>query len=84
ELLTLAENVSAERALALGLVNRVVADDAVIEAARAMATVLAAFDGAALRATKRVFQAAREQGLTQSLETAREAMLLMREQAPRA
>ncbi|MDP6709641.1 MAG: enoyl-CoA hydratase/isomerase family protein [Alphaproteobacteria bacterium] len=84
ELLTLAENVSAERALALGLVNRVVADDAVIDEARAMAAALAAFDGPALRTTKRVFQAAREQGLTQSLETAREAMLLMRELTPRA
>jgi enoyl-CoA hydratase/carnithine racemase len=79
ELLTLAENVSAERALALGLINRVVADDQVIAEARRMAAVLAGFDAGAIRATKRVFQTSTELNLPQSLDAAREVMLLMRE-----
>lgn len=79
ELLTLAENVSAERALALGLVNRVVDDDRVLDEACAMAAQLNAYDRAAVRATKRVFQASIRLGLEESLAAAREAMLLMRE-----
>jgi len=82
ELLTLAENATAERALALGLINRVVADDEVVDEARRMAAALAAFDGRALRATKRVFQTSTELGLAQSLDAAREVMLLMRELGP--
>ncbi|MDP7540621.1 MAG: enoyl-CoA hydratase-related protein, partial [Alphaproteobacteria bacterium] len=73
------QNVSAERALALGLINRVVADDQVIDEARRMAAVLAGFDAGAIRATKRVFQTSTELNLPQSLDAAREVMLLMRE-----
>ncbi len=80
ELLTLAENITAERAFELGLINRVVADEAVIDEARAMAQALAALDQPAIRATKRVFLKSTELGLSQSLGSAREAMLLMREQ----
>ena len=79
ELLTLAENVDAERALALGLVNRVVDDDKVLNEAHAMAAMLNGYDRAALRATKRVFQTAARLGLEDALKAARETMLLMRE-----
>ena len=79
ELLTLAENVAAERALALGLVNRVVDDDALLDEAQGIAAVLNGYDRAAVRATKRVFQAATRLGLDDALKAARETMLLMRE-----
>ncbi len=75
----LAENVSAERALALGLINRVVADDQVLAEAERMAEVLIGFDPAAIRATKRVFLKSTELDLDQALDAAREAMLLTRE-----
>ena len=79
EMLTLAENISARRALELGLINRVVGDDAVIDQARAMAQTLAGYDERAIRATKRVFLASTELNLPQSLDAARSEMLLMRE-----
>ncbi len=69
ELLTLAEDVSAERALALGFVNRVVADD----------EVLLGYDANAIRVTKRVFLKSRGLGLDDALDVARGAMLLTRE-----
>ena len=47
EMLTLAENVSAERALALGLINRVVTDDQVLAEAERMAEVLDSRPGSA-------------------------------------
>lgn len=79
ELLTLAENVPAARALALGMINRVVPDDEVVDAALALARALAAHDGAALRATKRVFLAATRLGLPEALDFAGETMLSMRQ-----
>lgn len=78
ELLTLAENFSAKRALELGLINRIVADDAVIDEAFAMAQALAVFDQPAVRTTKRVFLKSTELSLSHSLEIAREAALMMR------
>ena len=44
ELLTLAENVSANRPLELGMINRIVPDEQVLDEALAMAEALAAFD----------------------------------------
>lgn len=79
EMLTLAENIPAVRALELGLINRVVSDDAALDEALAMARALAGYDGGAVRATKRVFLQSTELTLTQSFDAAREAMLLMRE-----
>lgn len=79
ELLTLAENISAERALALGLINRVVPDDAVIDTALMLARTLAAHDGRALRATKRVFLAATRLSLAEALQVAHETMLSLRQ-----
>ena len=79
ELLTLAEDISANRALELGLINRVVPDDKILDEALAMAETLAAYDQRAIRTTKRVFLKSTELPLAQSLDAAGEAMLLMRE-----
>ena len=79
ELLTLAEDITAVRALELGLINRVVPDDKILDEALAMAATLAAYDQRAIRTTKRVFLKSTELPLAQSLDAAGEAMLLMRE-----
>lgn len=78
ELLTLCDNVPAPRALELGMINRVVADDAVLDEAFAMARILEGFDREALLTTKRVFRKSTELSLSQSLAMAREAALLVR------
>ena len=78
ELLTLAEDVSANRALELGMINRVVPDDRVLDEALAMAEALAAFDREAVRATKRVFQRSLDLPVADALSSARETMLSLR------
>ena len=78
ELLTLAEDVSANRALELGMVNRVVPDERVLDEALSMAEALAAFDREAVRATKRVFQRSLDLPVADALSAARETMLSMR------
>ena len=78
ELLTLAEDVSANRALELGMINRVVPDGKVLDEALAMADALAGFDREAVRATKRVFQRSLDLPLADALSAARETMLAMR------
>lgn len=79
EMLALAENVTAQRAYELCMINKVVTDDQVIDSALEMARALAEFNLAAVRTTKRVFQKSTELSLTQSLDVAREAALLGRE-----
>ena len=66
ELLTLAEDITAARALELGLINRVVPDDKILDEALAMAATLAAYDQRAIRTTKRVFLKSTELPLAQS------------------
>lgn len=78
ELLTLAEDVSATRALELGMINRVVPDEKVLDEALAMAEALADFDREAVRATKRVFQRSLDLPVAEALSAARETMLTMR------
>lgn len=78
EMLVVAENITAQRAYELGMINKVVADDAVIDTALEMARALAAYELAAVRTTKRVFQKSTELSLSQSLDVAREAALLGR------
>jgi enoyl-CoA hydratase/carnithine racemase len=77
-MLAIAENITAQRAYELGMINKVVPDDAVIDAALDMARALAEYDLAAVRTTKRVFQKSTELSLSQSLDVAREAALLNR------
>ena len=78
ELLMLGENISAEKALALGLINRVVPDDKVLDEALGIATKLAAYDQRAIRATKRCFIKSTELSLDASLDSAMESMLQLR------
>lgn len=78
ELLTLAEDVSANRALELGMINRIVPDEKVLDEALSMAEALAAFDREAVRATKRVFQHSLDLPVADALSAARETMLAMR------
>ena len=79
ELLTLAEDISAKRALELGLINRIVSDDKILDEAISMAKTLAGFNQRAIRTTKRVFLKSTEMPFAQSLDAAGEAMLQMRE-----
>jgi len=78
ELLTLCENVPAERALALGMINRVVPNGELTERAMAMAGQLAAFDHDALWMTKQTIRRAAAMPLGPALEMARDASLAMK------
>jgi enoyl-CoA hydratase/carnithine racemase len=78
ELLLLCENISAQRAAEIGLVNRVVPDADVIEAAVAMAQTLAGFSQDALWMTKRMIRRSADLSLTQAHGLARDSMLVMR------
>lgn len=83
ELLTLCENVSAERALALGMINRVVPRDDLMSEARRMSEQLAAFNHDALWMTKRTIQRAASMSPLEALEMAGDASLVMRLHAQR-
>ena len=83
ELLTLCENVNAERALALGMINRVVPRDDLMSAARRMCEQLAAFNHDALWMTKRTIQRAASMSPLEALEMAGDASLVMRLHAQR-
>ena len=72
-LLTGADDVNAERALALGLVNRVVEPDALLTEAYALARSIAANDALAVQLTKRAINRGAEiAGLRDALEEALE------------
>ena len=83
ELLTLCENVNAERALALGMINRVVPRDDLLSEARRMSEQLAAFNHDALWMTKRTIQRAASMSPLEALEMAGDASLVMRLYAQR-
>jgi enoyl-CoA hydratase/carnithine racemase len=78
ELLLLCENIPAARAKALGLANRVVADDAVISSALEVAATMAAFDHDALWMTKRMIHRAADLPLNQAHDMVKDSMLVMR------
>jgi len=78
ELLTLCENVNAERALALGMVNRVIARDDLMTEAHRVAAQLAGFNHDALWMTKRTIQRAASMSPLEALEMAGDASLVMR------
>ena len=78
ELLTLCENVSAERALELGMINRVVSSDALSERAMAMAEQLAGFDRDALWMTKQTIRRSADLPLGAALDMARDGGLGMK------
>jgi len=78
ELVALGESVDAQRALALGLVNRVVPRARLLDEALAFAQKLAAASRPAMRLTKRLFHEAADLPLAQALERGREANKRMR------
>jgi methylglutaconyl-CoA hydratase len=73
ELLLRATPIDSDRAHALGLVNEVVADHAVLERALAVAAELAAHPEAAIATTKRLLASSRTQALEDGLRFAAEA-----------
>jgi enoyl-CoA hydratase/carnithine racemase len=78
ELVALGEPVSASRALALGIVNRVVPRAQLMDEALAMADKLAAVSRPAMQLTKQLFHEAADLPLAQALERGREANRKMR------
>lgn len=68
ELLTLCENISAERALQLGMINRVVVQEALQQTSMDMAKRLAAFDHDALWTTKQTIRRSADLPLVAALE----------------
>ena len=81
EMLIWAENISAQRAETLGLINRVVPNNAVLDEAITMAKKLSEFDSRLIRATKRVFLKSTQLSLTEALDFAAETMLQLRARA---
>ena len=77
ELLTLCENITPQRAYELGLANRVVPDDKLMETAMAMAEKLSGWDKDALWQTKRTFHRAAALSPDQSLDMARDIAVMM-------
>lgn len=75
ELLTTGEFLSAPRAQALGLVNRLAAPEALAAETRALARQIAAKDPAAIRLGKRAFQAQAGQPLPEAYRLAGEIMV---------
>jgi len=78
ELVGLGEPVNAQRALALGLVNRVVPSAELMAAALQLAQKLAAVSRPAMQLTKQLFHEAADLPLAQALERGREANKRMR------
>jgi enoyl-CoA hydratase/carnithine racemase len=78
ELVALGEPIDAQRALALGLVNRVVPDRKVLAAALELAQKLAAVSKPAMAHTKSLFYEALDLSLEESLKRAREVNKKMR------
>ena len=78
ELVALGEKLPAARALALGMVNRVVPDGQALETAFALAATIAAQSRPVQRATKRLFHRVADMKLAEALEIGRDANMLMR------
>ena len=77
ELLTLCENMLPQRAYELGMVNRVVPDDRLLDEAMAIAEKLAGWNIEFLTQTKRTFQRAISMSPEQALEMARDVSIMM-------
>ena len=78
ELLTLCENIPADRALKLGMINRVVAQDTLRDTSMEIAKRLAAFDNDALWMTKQTIRRSADLPLASALEMARDMGLSMK------
>ena len=77
ELLTLCENMLPQRAYDLGMVNRVVPDDKLIDEAMAIAMKLAGWNLEQLTQTKRTFHRAISLSPEQGLEMARDVAIML-------
>ena len=77
ELLTLCDNITPQRAYELGLVNRVVPDDRLVDEAMTMADKLAGWNQDYLTQTKRTFHRAVSLAPEQALEMARDIAVMM-------
>jgi enoyl-CoA hydratase/carnithine racemase len=73
EMVTLGENVTAARALDLGMINRVVPDDSVLDEALKLANGLTKFDSRIVRVTKQVFLDSTLLDLPKALDAAQDA-----------
>ena len=78
ELVSLGDAVDAQRALSLGLANRVVSDDALVDTAVGIAERLAACDAPAMAATKRLFHRVADLPLQQALDASLDTNMMMR------
>ena len=78
ELVALAEPIDAARALALGMVNRVVPSEALLSAALELAGKLAAVNAPAMALTKRLFHEVADLPFEEALERGRDANKRMR------
>lgn len=78
ELIALGEPFGPDQAKELGLVNRVVPDDKLLEEAMGIATTIANFDHDATRAGKRLFVRAADLPFPQAVELCRDANMIMR------
>ncbi|HAD07947.1 MAG TPA: enoyl-CoA hydratase/isomerase family protein [Porticoccaceae bacterium] len=76
ELLTLCDNISAEQALNFGMINRIVARDALLNTATAMAEQLAGYDHNALWLTKQLIRRSADMPLPNALELGRDIALI--------
>lgn len=77
ELLTLCENMLPQRAYELGMVNRVVPDDRLMDEAMSIADKLASWNPGFLSQTKRTFHRAASLPPEQALEMARDVAVMM-------
>jgi enoyl-CoA hydratase/carnithine racemase len=78
ELVAIGETLTADQAKALGLVNRVVPDTALMDTALGLATQIAGVNRDAMAATKRLFYRCVDLPLGPALEVARDANVIMR------
>lgn len=78
EMVALGEPVGAMKAAALGMVNRVVADDMLMDETMKLAVKLAAASRPAMAATKQLFHATADLGLAEALEHGRATNKAMR------
>jgi enoyl-CoA hydratase/carnithine racemase len=78
ELVALGEAIGAEKALALGMVNRVVSDGTLMSEALTLAAKLAAVSRPAMAATKRLFHEAADLPLAEALARGRDTNKRMR------
>ena len=78
ELVSLGETLTAQQALALGMVNRVVPDELLMPATMQLAEKLAAVNSPAMKATKQLFHEVADLPLEEALKRGRETNKRMR------